>query len=85
MREQLGLDASVHGGVVSKVNPDKAAGENGIEQGDIVLSVNQHAVSSAKDAVAQIDEAEKGGRKSVLLQIKRGDQNLFVGLQFDNA
>ena len=85
LREQLGLDASVHGGVVSKVNPDKAAGENGIEQGDIVLSVNQHAVSSAKDAVAQIDEAEKGGRKSVLLQIKRGDQNLFVGLQFDNA
>lgn len=85
IRDAMGLDASVKGGIVASVDQDKAAADAGIERGDVVTSVNQKSVTSAKDVVQAVEDAAKNGRKSVLLEVERGDSQVFVGLSLGNA
>lgn len=81
-REQLKLGKDVEGAVVASVNPDKPAAEAGIREGDIILSVNNKAVSNAAEAKNAVAEAGKTGRKSVLLQIEREGTVSFIAVPF---
>lgn len=85
MRQAYGIGKSVHGGIVASVDPDKAAADRGIQQGDIVVSVNQEKTNSARQVVDAIKSAEKEGRKSVLLEVERGSDQVFVGLPIGHA
>lgn len=85
VRQSLGIDKSVHGAIVSSVDPDKVAADRGIHEGDIVTSVNEQRMKSAKDIVQAIHTAEKTGHKSVLLQILRDGDQIFVGIPTGNA
>lgn len=67
---------------VTAVEKDSKAEENGIAVGDVILSVNAAEVSDSKAAEAAVAEAEKAGRKAVLLQVGRGEQSRFVALPF---
>lgn len=85
LREAYDVDPSVQGSVVTSVNPDKAAADRGIREGDIVVSVNQGQVTTPQDVVKAVHSAEKDGRKSVLLGIQRGSDEMFVGLPIGKA
>jgi serine protease Do len=73
------------GAVVAGVMPDKAAAGSGIEQGDVILAVNQEKMSSASDVLKAVDSAVKAGRKSILLQIERAGTQSFVAVPLGNA
>ena len=82
VRQQLDLPRSVSGAVVAKVNPEKAAAAAGIQSGDVIVSVNDKSVHNARDVKAAVAEADKAGRKSVLLLIERDGNKTFVAVPF---
>ncbi len=82
-REQLGLDDEVTGVVVAGVS--SKAGAILLQPGDIIEKIDDLAVTSPAELVRGITEAEKSGRKAVLLLINRqGDEN-FVALKLGQA
>jgi serine protease Do len=66
--------------VVTDVEADSDAAENGIQAGDVIASVNSVAVKSAADIETAIAAAQKDGRKAVLFQIMSNDRSRFVAL-----
>jgi serine protease Do len=67
------------GVVITKVNPSSVAGLAGLKKGALILSVNRKKVANVSDYNQALKESPKD--KPVLLQIKQGDNYLFVSLQ----
>ena len=84
-RQNYSLSKNEQGAVVDNVDPNKVAADHGLKEGDVIVSVNQQKVTSAGEADKAIKEAEKSGRKSVLLLIERNGKQSFVALPFNNA
>ena len=64
------------GGVeVLEVTPGSAAWEAGLRKGDVIVSVNRHAVGSLLDLSQVLGQV---GGKSLLLNIRRGNGAFFV-------
>ncbi len=82
MRQSLGLPKGESGAVVEGVSPDKPAADAGLQPGDVILSVNQKPVNSAREAKSAVAEAGKAGRKAVLLLVQRQDEQTFVTVPF---
>ena len=69
---QLGIATTTKGVVVTTVDPSSDAAQEGIQRGDIILSINQRPLAGVADASASIDAARRAGRTTVLLFIQRG-------------
>ncbi|UCI07825.1 DegQ family serine endoprotease [Mesorhizobium sp. B1-1-8] len=82
IRAQLNLANNQRGAVVERVNPDKGASAAGIQPGDVIVAVDRTPVKSARQANQALAEAGKSGKKSVLLLVDRGDQQIFVAVPF---
>ena len=62
------------------------AGQKGIQAGDIILSINQQPTLTPEAAAAVVDAARRGGRNTVLLQVKRGNNPpIYVGVDLTRA
>ena len=72
---QLRLAQGTKGLVVGSVDPEGAAAEAGIRQGDVILEFNRQAVTSIEDLRAAMSDAN--GRPALML-INRQGNNLFV-------
>ncbi|MEM6461259.1 MAG: Do family serine endopeptidase [Pseudomonadota bacterium] len=69
-----------NGLMITEVDPDSIAAERGMREGDIILSVNNLEVQSAKDLTDAVNSASEAGRKAVLFQITNQDSSRFVAL-----
>ncbi|WP_157215578.1 Do family serine endopeptidase [Flavisphingomonas formosensis] len=79
---QLGLQPATRGVVVSQIDPSSDAAQQGLQRGDVILSINQVPVGSAAQAASAVDAARKAGRQSVLLLVQRGTrQATYVGVK----
>jgi len=77
IERQLELPRGTKGAVVTDVDPDSPAGRaGGLEPGDVILSVNRQAVSSATEASTLLRAVPAG--RSVAMRISRHGQDLFV-------
>lgn len=85
VRQSLNLPDDATGVVVESVNPDKPAASAGIQPGDVIVSVNQKPTRSAHDVQADVAQASKDGRKSVLLLVERNGNKTFVAVPFAAA
>jgi serine protease Do len=75
------LPATAHGVLITAVDPNANAAEQGIQRGDLIVSVNNQPVSSPAQVIAAVQAARKAGRTSVLLLIQRGaTPAVFVGV-----
>ena len=75
------LPAGVHGVIITSVDPNSNAGDQGLQRGDLIVSVNNQLVTSPAQVIAAVDAARKAGRSSVLLLVKRGTApEAFVGI-----
>jgi serine protease Do len=82
IRQQLRLADTVQGVVVAQVNPSSNAAQEGIQRGDIIVSVNQRPVKTPQEAASIVAEARKAGRDTVLLFAQRGSTpGRFVGVK----
>ena len=75
MRQQLGLGPK-QGAVIVRVYPGGPGQQAGLRRGDVILEVDQQAVSGGADAEKRLHDA--GGK--VLLFIQRDRSSLFVAV-----
>jgi serine protease Do len=68
------------GVVVAEVDPDGAAADKGLKQGDVILEVAGKSVNRPADVVDAIDAAKSGGKKSVLVRVKSNDGERYLTL-----
>ncbi len=68
------------GVVVAEVDPDGAAADKGLKQGDVILEVAGKSVSRPADVAEAIDAAKSGGKKSVLVRVKSNDGEHYLTL-----
>jgi serine protease Do len=68
------------GVAVLSVDPDSAAAEAGIKQGDKIAAVNNKDVASAKEITGQLNAAKKEGRTKALFQVETDSGSRFVAL-----
>ncbi|AFR26120.1 Do family serine endopeptidase [Bartonella quintana] len=66
--------------VVTDVDSDSDAADKGIRPGDVIVTVNNKSVKKVSDITDTIKNAQKLGRKAILLQVRTNDQNRFVAL-----
>jgi serine protease Do len=69
------------GVVVTNVDPNGAASEQGLKTGDVILEVAGKKVANPADVRSALSEAQKGGKRSVLLRVKTADGSKFVALR----
>jgi serine protease Do len=50
-RDQFNIPKTVHGAVVTEVEPNSPSAEAGLKPGDVIQEINHHSVKSADDAV----------------------------------
>lgn len=75
------LPSTARGVIVTAVDPNSDAGEEGLQRGDLIVSVNQQLVTNPAQVIAAISAARAAGRSSVLLLVKRGPApETFVGI-----
>ena len=75
------LPPGARGVIITAVDPASDAAEEGLQRGDLILSVNRQAVTLPAQVLAAVQTARRAGRTSVLLLVKRGTApEAFVGL-----
>jgi len=79
--QRFDLAEGVDSLVITDVDADSAAYEEGIRAGDLLTEVNQKKVSSPKDAAELVKAAKKDGKRSVLLLIEGQAGFRFVAVK----
>ncbi len=85
LREQLGLDDTATGLVVTAVDEMSEAYEKGLRAGDLVIEAGQQKVQSVEDLEDRIAEAQDAGRRSLLLLVRREGEPRFVALTLEDS
>ncbi|MCB9990553.1 MAG: DegQ family serine endoprotease [Rhodospirillales bacterium] len=80
-REEFNIADDVDGLVITAIEPMSEAAEKGLIAGDVIVEINQQAVTAPKDASEIIGKAKKAGRNSVLLLVHRDNDVRFVALR----
>ena len=60
--------------MISEVDPNSPAAQAGLQQGDVIQSVNRHALNS----VAEFNRLAAEAKGETLLRVNRGGQGQFV-------
>jgi serine protease Do len=77
--------AGDRGVVVTKVEPDSAAADHGIQTGDVILDVAGHPVSTPAEVRNDLRGYRASGERHVLMRLRSGDHTRFVALPLGNA
>lgn len=74
LRQQLGLSARVTGVVISQIDPNSPAAQAGVQEGDVIESINRQAVNS----VPEFDRLARQAKGEVLVYINRQGSSGFL-------
>ena len=79
---RLGVSVApaVEGLIVTSVDPDGPAAEQGITSGDVILQAAGKKVGAAIDLRNAVEAAQKTGKRSVLMRVKSADGIKFVAV-----
>jgi serine protease Do len=80
VREQLGLPASVTGVVITRLDPNSPAAQQGLQPGDVIEGINRQPVRSAAD----FNRLAAQATGQTLLRINRQGTGAFVVISPDN-
>jgi serine protease Do len=73
------------GVIVTDVDPNGPASEQGLKTGDVILEVGGSKVATASDVRNAIGEAQKNGKRAVLMRVKSDNMTKFVAIPFAHA
>jgi serine protease Do len=68
------------GVVVADVDPDSAAADKGLKEGDVILEVAGKTVSRPSEVASALNTARSDGKKSVLIRVKTDNGEHFLAL-----
>jgi serine protease Do len=74
LRNQLGLSNTVQGVVITDMDPNSPAAQQGLQQGDVIEGINRQPVRS----VADFNRLAAEAKGDTLLRINRQGQSFFV-------
>jgi serine protease Do len=77
--------AGSQGVVVTAVDPDGPAAEQGFQTGTVILDVGGKAVANAGEVRDALVAAKAAGKHDVLMRVKTGDATRFVAMPLGNA
>ena len=77
--------AGDRGVVITKVKPDSAAADQGIQTGDVILDVAGNPVSTPAEVRKDLRNYRASGERHVLMRLRSGDRTRFVALPIGNA
>jgi serine protease Do len=80
LRRELHVGKDVHGVVVSRVDNGSAAEDVGLNEGDILVAIDQQPVNNPKEAAEKLKEAANSPKKSALLLLNRHGVTQYVGV-----
>ena len=83
-RGKYKLDADQKGVVVTDVAPGGAAAQKGIKPGDVIVEIQQEAVTDPADVLGRVDRMRKQDRKTVLMLIQGADGMRWVPVPLTN-
>ena len=75
---------SVAGVLVSSVDANGPAAEKGLQEGDVIIEVDQKAVKTPADVKKRVDDAKGNGYRVVTLLVYRGGDFQWVAVRIDN-
>ena len=81
IREQLGLPPNVTGVVIAQLDPNSPAAQYGLEQGDVIESINRQPVRN----VADFNKLATQAKGQTLLRINRQGNGVFVVISPDEG
>jgi serine protease Do len=73
------------GVVVTEVDPNGIASDQGVKTGDVILEVGGKKVANPSDVRSALREAQKEGKRTILMRVKSGDATRFVALRLGKA
>ena len=73
------------GVVVTEVDPSGPASEHGFKIGDVILDVSGKKVATAVDVRNAISDAQKNGKRTILMRLKSDDATKFVAIPIAHA
>jgi serine protease Do len=79
VREQLGLPSTMHGVVISDLDPDSPAAQVGLQPGDVIQSIERQPVNS----VADFNRLAAQAKGKVLLRVDRQGSSQWVVISPD--
>jgi serine protease Do len=71
--------------VVTEVDPDGTASEQGLKTGDVILEVAGKKVANPGDVSGALEVAQKDGKRTVLMRVKSGDATKFIAVRLGRA
>jgi len=77
--------AGAQGVVVTAVDPDGPAAEQGFRTGTVILDVGGKSVANVSDVRKALVDAKAQGKHQVLMRVKQGDATRFVALPLGDA
>jgi serine protease Do len=84
LRKRFSIKDSVRGVVVTKVDPNSAGSDKRIQAGDVIVEVQQEAVSTPDQVTKRLDAVKKEGKKSALLLVANAQGDVrFVAVGLD--
>ena len=83
LRKELKVPSGVNGVVVAQVANNSPVAAMGVQQGDVIQSIDKQPATNPEEAAAALKQAAKRG--NILLLIDRGGESHFVGLSVNNA
>jgi len=82
VRRQLRLTEDARGVVIASLNPNSDAARQGLQRGDLIVSINQQPTNTVAAAATAVDAARRAGRDTVLLLFQRGNNPArFIGVK----
>jgi len=84
-RQHYRIAEEVKGVVVTGVKPGGNAAEQGLREGDVIVSVNQQMVATPADFEKIAKSAKDQKKNALLLLVNRGGNQLFVGIDVGQA
>ena len=81
MRKEYGIEAGVSGLVITKVDPEGASARKGLDVGDMIVEVDQKLASDVATFTKAVQDAQKAGKKSILLLVSRQGDLRFVAIR----
>lgn len=85
VRRAYNIDETVQGVLVTQVDPDSGAADQGLRPGDIVVSIHNKAVHTPQDIEKSVAAAHTAGAKSVLLLVSSDGTPHFVAVPLDRT
>ena len=82
LESKFSLPDGAKGVVVTEVDPDGPAAQEGIRPGDLILEAMQEEIKAPGELAAKVDSAKRAGRKAALLLVERQGDVRFVAPRF---